>query len=195
MQTFGLEFAREQYGIGQVLANLLLLVIGAGSVVGVVAGGLLGDALIRARHLAGRIQISAAAATTTVILFIPALLAHGTLPTAVPYLCGAAFMLSAQTAPLRRGPAGHHAVRTLGASQSIGSVIRSFAQALGIAVRRDLRSRLRRWPQRASADLPARMLIPLAASAALLYRALRTYPQDVATAAATEQLHVSPGAG
>src|SRR5689334_22846372 len=32
VQTFGIEFAKEQYGVGQALANLLLLVVGGGAV-------------------------------------------------------------------------------------------------------------------------------------------------------------------
>ena len=196
MQTFGLEFAREQYGIGQVLANLLLLVIGAGSVLGVVAGGLLGDALIRGRRLAGRIQISVVAATATTILFIPALLAHGTL-TAVPYLCGAAFMLSAQTAPLDAARLDIMPPELWGRAESIRCVIRSFAQALAPLLFGVISDHVFGGGRSGLQQTFLLMLLPLAASAALLYRALHTYPRDVATAAATAaaQLDVQTGVG
>jgi MFS family permease len=189
MQTFGLEFAQDQYRIGQALANLLLLVVGVGAVLGVVAGGLLGDLLIRQRHLNGRILTSAIAATATTILFIPALFAHGTL-TAVPYLCAAAFMLSAQTAPLDAARLDIMPPQLWGRAESIRSVIRSFAQALAPflfgAISDDVFGGGRSGLQLTF----ALMLLPLAASAVLLYRALGTYPRDVATAAATatEQL-------
>ena len=39
LETFGLEFAKGQYGIDQALASTLLLVIGLGSLAGVLAGG------------------------------------------------------------------------------------------------------------------------------------------------------------
>ena len=49
IQTFGSEFAKEQYRINQAFANVLLLVVGIGAVVGVLAGGFLGDWLVRRR--------------------------------------------------------------------------------------------------------------------------------------------------
>src|SRR5262249_32268284 len=45
VQTFGVEFISRQYGIAQALAGLPLLVVGTGSVVGVLLGGALGDLL------------------------------------------------------------------------------------------------------------------------------------------------------
>jgi predicted MFS family arabinose efflux permease len=184
MQTFGLEFAEDQYRIGQALANLLLLVIGIGAVVGVVAGGLLGDALIRARNLNGRILTSAIAATATTILFIPALFAHGTL-TAVPYLCAAAFTLSAQTAPLDAARLDIMPPQLWGRAESIRSVIRSFAQALAPLLFGLISDEVFGGGRSGLQLTFALMLLPLAASAVLLYRALGTYPRDVATAAAT----------
>src|SRR6266566_843120 len=62
IQTFGVEFVRGQYGVGQVLANFLLLVIGAGAVVGVLAGGPLGDALLHRGRINGRVMVATVAA-------------------------------------------------------------------------------------------------------------------------------------
>ena len=182
----GSSFAQDQYRIGQALANLLLLVIGVGAVLGVVAGGLLGDALIGRRHLNGRILTSAIAATATTILFIPALLAHGTL-TAVPYLCAAAFALSAQTAPLDAARLDIMPPQLWGRAESIRSVIRSFAQALAPLLFGAISDHVFGGGRSGLQMTFALMLFPLAASAALLYRALGTYPRDVATAAATAQ--------
>ena len=184
MQTFGIEFARQQYGIGQVLANLLLLVIGAGSVVGVIAGGLLGDALIRGRHLNGRILIGAVAATATVALFLPALLAQGAV-TATPYLCMAAFMLSAQTAPLDAARLDIMPPKLWGRAESVRSVIRSFAQALAPLLFGLISDQVFGGGRAGLQRTFLVMLLPLAGSAALLYKALGSYPRDVATAAAT----------
>jgi predicted MFS family arabinose efflux permease len=193
MQTFGIELARDQYGIGQVLANLLLLVIGVGSVLGVVAGGQIGDLLLRRRHLSARIQVSAVAATATTLLFIPALLAHSALA-AVPYLCAAAFMLSAQTAPLDAARLDIMPAELWGRAESIRSVIRSFAQALAPLLFGVISQHVFGGGRSGLQHTFMLMLLPLAASAVLLYRALGTYPQDVATAAATasEQLDTAP---
>src|SRR5581483_12245004 len=73
VQTFGIEFAKDQYGVGQALANLLLLVVGIGAVLGVLAGGVVGDVLVRRRHLNGRVIISAVSAAAATVLFLPAL--------------------------------------------------------------------------------------------------------------------------
>src|SRR5436190_1588304 len=84
VQTFGVEFTTHQYGINQALANLLLLVVGAGAIAGVLAGGAIGDALLHRGYLNGRIIVSAIAAAGAVVLFIPAIFTHSAL-SAVPY--------------------------------------------------------------------------------------------------------------
>ncbi|HJQ84795.1 MAG TPA: MFS transporter, partial [Candidatus Binatia bacterium] len=99
VQTFGSEFAKEQYGIDQALANLLLLVVGAGAIGGVLLGGAVGDRLLRAGAINGRVWTATLSAAAATILFVPAVFTRGAF-TAVPYLTAAAFMLSAQNPPL-----------------------------------------------------------------------------------------------
>ncbi|HKN63343.1 MAG TPA: MFS transporter, partial [Gaiellaceae bacterium] len=98
LQTFGLEFSRDQYGIDQALASSLLLVIGIGSLAGVLAGGALGDYLLKRGLLNARIWTPAVAAALTTVLFVPAIFTRGAV-TAVPYLVAAAFFLGAQNPP------------------------------------------------------------------------------------------------
>src|SRR5436305_86371 len=71
----------------------------AGALVGVLAGGTIGDFLLHRGHLKGRILVSAIAATLAVILFAPAIFSRSALA-AVPYLTFAALALSAQNPPL-----------------------------------------------------------------------------------------------
>src|SRR5207248_2774092 len=99
VQTFGSEFAKEQYGIDQALANLLLLVVGGGALAGVLLGGSVGDRLLKRGLLNARVLTPAVAAAATCILFIPAIFTRGAV-TAVPYLTAAAFFLGAQNPPL-----------------------------------------------------------------------------------------------
>ena len=47
IQTFGAELVHQQYGLNQALANLLMLGLGAGAVIGVLIGGRVGDSLLR----------------------------------------------------------------------------------------------------------------------------------------------------
>src|SRR6185437_7709699 len=99
VQTFGVEFVTKQYGIAQALSTLVLLVIGAAGVLGVLAGGALGDFLLHRGYLNGRILVSAIAATVAVVLFVPAVFTRSPL-TALPYISLAAFALSAQNPPI-----------------------------------------------------------------------------------------------
>lgn len=183
VQTFGAEFAKSQYGIDQALANLLLLVVGVGAVGGVLAGGAAGDWFLHRGRLNGRISTAAVAATATVVLFIPALITRSAL-TAVPYLTVAALALSAQNPPLNAARLDIMPPLLWGRAEAVRTFLQALAQALApvlFGVVSDYvfgggRSGLQ-WTFLV-------MLVPLAGSAVLLFRGLRTYPADVATAAA-----------
>jgi MFS family permease len=182
VQTFGVEFVHGEYHVSQVLANLLMLLVGGGAAAGVLVAGPLSDRLLRNGRLKGRIQVPAFAAVATVVLFIPALVSHSSL-TALPYIFFAAFALSAQNPPIDAARLDIVPPALWGRAEGIRTFVRSGAQALapllfgGVS---DLLSRGHpisglRWTF-------VIMLIPLGASALYLFRAMRTYPTDVATA-------------
>jgi predicted MFS family arabinose efflux permease len=183
VQTFGVEFAKEQFRISQALANLLLLLVGVGAVLGVLAGGALGDELVRRRHLNGRILVSAVAAAATTILFVPPLFLRSAF-SALPYLVAAAFMLSAQNPPLDAARLDIMPPQLWGRAESIRSVLRAIAQALAPLLFGAISDHVFGGGRTGLKWTFVVMLLPLAGSAALLFRALRTYPRDVATAAA-----------
>jgi MFS family permease len=178
VETFGLEFVKQQYHVAQLVANLLMLVIGGGAVLGVLVGGRLGDNLIRRGRLNGRIIVAAVAALVTTVLFVPGLLTHSTLA-ALPYLTLAAFALTAQNPPIDAARLDIMPPLLWGRAEGIRSFLRTAAQALaplafgGLADLAGLRTTF------------AVMLLPFLASAVIMLRALRTYPTDVATAAAS----------
>jgi hypothetical protein len=101
VQTFRVEFVTKQYGIAQALSSLVLLVVSAAGVIGVLAGGALGDYLLHRGYLNGRILVSAISAAAAVVLFIPAIVTRSPL-TALPYISAAALFLSAQNPPSMR---------------------------------------------------------------------------------------------
>src|SRR3984957_9704414 len=68
VQTFGVEFVGGEYHVSKVVANLLMLLVGAGAAAGVLVAGPLSDRLLRNGHLKGRIQVPAFAAVATVVL-------------------------------------------------------------------------------------------------------------------------------
>lgn len=183
VQTFGVEFVRGQYGIGQVLANFLLLVVGLGAIVGVLTGGPLGDALLHRGKISGRITVAAVAATATVLLFIPALVTHSAL-TALPYIVLAAVALSAQNPPIDAARLDIMPPWLWGRAEGVRNLVRTGAQALAPVLFGAVSQYVfgggsdgLRWTFLV-------MMLPLTASAVFLYAAGRRYPVDVATAAA-----------
>jgi MFS family permease len=189
VQTFGVEFAKQQYGIDQALANLLLLVIGAGALAGVLAGGTVGDLLLRRGRLNARILTPALAAAATVLLFLPAVFTRGAI-TAVPYLTAAAFFLGAQNPPLDAARLDIMPPLLWGRAEAVRTLLRSLAMALAPLVFGAVSDYVFGGGRSGLQWTFAVMLLPLAASAWLLFKGRRTYPLDVATAAASRD---SPG--
>jgi len=183
VQTFGAEFARKQYGIDQALANLLLLVIGIGAIGGVLAGGQLGDLLLRRGRLTGRISVAAVGATGAMILFVPALVSRSVV-TAVPYLLGAVLFLSLQNPPLDAARLDIMPAALWGRAESIRTMLRSLAVALAPLIFGAVSDHVFGGGRSGLQWTFIVMLLPLAVAAALLVKARHSYPRDVATAAA-----------
>jgi MFS family permease len=186
VQTFGVEFISRQYGIAQALAGLPLLVVGTGSVVGVLLGGALGDLLLRRRVLNGRILVSAVAATIATILFVPPIFTRSAL-SAVPYLIFAALFLSAQNPPLDAARLDIVVPGLWGRAEAVRTVVRTGAQALAPLLFGAVSDYVFGGGRSGLQWTFFVMIFPLGASAFFLYRGLFTYPADVAAAAASMQ--------
>jgi MFS family permease len=184
VQTFGIEFSTRQYGIDQALANLLLLLVGGGAIVGVLAGGNLGDALLRRGYLNGRVLVAAVSAAACVVLFIPAIFARSAL-TAVPYLAVAALALSAQNPPLDAARLDIMPPLLWGRAEGVRTALRTGAQALAPLFFGVVSDYIFGGGHNGLKWTFVLMLLPLGGSAYFLFRGLRTYPRDVATAAAS----------
>jgi predicted MFS family arabinose efflux permease len=184
LQTFGLEFSKDQYGIDQALASSLLLVIGAGSLAGVLAGGALGDRLLKRGLLNARIWTPAVAAAATALLFVPAIFTRGA-GTAVPYLFAAAFFLGAQNPPLDAARLDIMPPLLWGRAEAVRTLLRSLAMALAPLLFGAVSDHVFGGGRSGLQWTFAIMILPLGASSWLLFKGLRTYPADVATAAAS----------
>jgi MFS family permease len=183
VQTFGVEFVTRQYGINQALGTLVLLVVGAGAVAGVLAGGWLGDLLLRRGVFTGRILVSAVAAAIAVALFIPAIFTrHAT--TALPYITFAALALSAQNPPLDAARLDIMVPLLWGRAEGVRTFLRTMAQAVAPVTFGGVSDYVFGGGRSGLQWTFALMLVPLSASAYFLFKGLRTYPRDVATAAA-----------
>ena len=183
VQTFGVEFVKDQYRIGQALANLLLLAIGGGALLGILTGGRVGDLLLRRRYLNGRILVAGVAALATVALFIPALITRSS-ATALPYFIGAAFFLSAQNPPIDAARLDIMPPLLWGRAEGVRTFLRTAAQALAPLIFGAVSDLLGGGRMGLQYTFIV-MLLPLTASGVVLLRGLRTYPRDVATAAAS----------
>jgi MFS family permease len=184
LQTFGLEFSKEQYGIDQALASSLLLVIGAGALAGVLAGGALGDLLLKRGLLNARVWTPAVAAALTALLFVPAIFTRGAV-TAVPYLVAAAFFLGAQNPPLDAARLDIMPPLLWGRAEAVRTLLRSLAMALAPLLFGAVSDHVFGGGRSGLQWTFVVMLVPLGASSWLLFKGLRTYPADVATAAAS----------
>jgi MFS family permease len=186
LQTFGLEFSKEQYGIDQAVASSLLLVVGGGAFVGVLAGGSVGDWLLKRGHLNARILTPAFAAAATVVLFIPAIFTRQSV-TAVPYLVAAAFFLASQNPPLDAARLDIMPPLLWGRAEAVRTVLRSLAMALAPLLFGAVSDHVFGGGRSGLQWTFVVMLLPLAASAWFLFKGRETYPRDVATAAASAE--------
>jgi MFS family permease len=183
VQTFGVEFVRGQYGTGQVVANLLLLVVGAGAVIGVLAGGPLGDWLLHRGRINGRVLVAAVASSLVVLLFIPALVTRSAV-TALPYVVLAAAALSAQNPPIDAARLDIMPPWLWGRAEGIRNLVRTLAQALAPLLFGAVSQYVFGGGNSGLRWTFVVMMAPLTASAVFLFAASRRYPSDVATAAA-----------
>jgi len=193
VQTFGNEFVSGQYRVGQVVANLLLLVVGAGAVLGVLVAGPLSDALLRRGHLSARLSVAMVAAAATVLLFIPALITHNAV-TALPYVVVAAAALTAQNPPIDAARLDIMPPQMWGRAEGVRTFLRTAAQALAPVLFGVVSDDIFGGGTNGLKWTFVVMLAPLAASAVFLYGARRLYPADVATAAAASEPVPRPAA-
>jgi MFS family permease len=183
IQTFGVEFVTRQYGIDQALGTLVLLVVGAGGVAGVLAGGALGDSLLRRGVLNGRILVSVVAAVAAVVLFVPAIFTRKA-TMALPYITLAALALSAQNPPLDAARLDIVIPQLWGRAEGIRTFLRTLGQAIAPVAFGGVSDYVFGGGRSGLQWTFALMLLPLAGSAYFLYKGLATYPRDVASAAA-----------
>ncbi|HZT90450.1 MAG TPA: MFS transporter [Gaiellaceae bacterium] len=187
VQTFGIEFSTKHYAIASALANLLLLVVGGGAVAGVLAGGAVGDRLLRRGYINARILVPALCAGATAVLFVPPLFVHSA-SAAVPYLIVAAFMLSAQNPPLDAARLDVVVPLMWGRAEGIRTFLRTGAQALAPLLFGAVSDYVFGGGRNALQWTFVVMLLPLVGSCVVLARGLRWYPRDVASAAASAEV-------
>jgi len=141
LRTFAVVFLRDRFGIAQGVASILLVVIGVGAIVGVVATGRLGDWLIERRHITARPLVGGLSFLLAAALFLAGLLTTSLLS---PHrCCSSPPPVSAGPTTVGRRPPGPDAHSAVGPRRS-----RPHFSALGSGGDRPAAVRLRLHPVR-----------------------------------------------
>jgi MFS family permease len=202
LQTFAVLFVRGHYHTRQTTAELVLALLVVGAVAGTLIAGRLTDTLLRRGMLGARVYVPAICCVGAAGLLIPGLVSSRLLPAIWFDVAGAA-LLSGANPGLDAARLDIMPARLWGRAESARTFLRSLAQAIapiafgGVS---DLIAGI------APAQVPvgvhpgvisaseARgleiafliMLATLGAASIVLFRARKTYPRDVATAAASQ---------
>jgi MFS family permease len=129
VESFGEEFVKEEYHIGQVLATVVLLVVGTGAVVGASIGGQSADLLVKRGWRAGRMTVAAGASLLSAFALVPALLT-GDLLVGLPLLVIAAGGLAAANPPIDATRIEVVRSSVWGRAEAVRSVLRMGFQAV-----------------------------------------------------------------
>lgn len=113
VETFGVVYFTGEYGLAQSVASLLLVLVGAGALVGVLIGGRLADRLVAQGDINGRVVVAGVSAIATVALFLPALLVSSLVVAIAAVHAGRSGVRGSQPGA-RCSPAGHHAPPPVG---------------------------------------------------------------------------------
>ena len=184
VQTFGVEFAKQQYHVAQSLATTLLLVLGVGAVIGTLTTGRLSDLLLGRGYINSRVIVTGVLAAVATALFVPAFLTHAS-SSAVPYLVIAALGLAGQNPPIDAARLDILPSYLWGRAEGLRTGLRTAAQALAPLVFGAIADNVAGGGHKGLEAAFLSMLVTLAASSWLLFRTTKHYPRDVATAAAS----------
>jgi predicted MFS family arabinose efflux permease len=200
VQTFGIVYFEGWYGLSHAAATSLIVVLAGGAIAGVVAGGRLADRLLRSGRLDGRIVVGAWSYVIATVCFVPGLLSRS-LALSIPLFVVAAAALAARNPPLDAARLDVMHSRLWGRAEAARTVLRRTGVAAAPLLFGLLADAVNSGRSHAAGghgfgatasprglhDALLILLATVAAGGLLTFRAARTYPRDVATAAASEQ--------
>jgi hypothetical protein len=190
VRGFGVEASKAHYSLSQSVATFLTLVLGLGMFYGILSGGRVADRLVRHGRLAGRVEVPGWSTLLAAIVFVPAFIVSD-VPIALPLLLLASFFLGATNPPLDAARLDIMHPLLWGRAEAVRTVLRNGADAAAPVLFGFLGDSVFGGPDGLHYAFLT-MLSALAASAIiLLMLGRRTYPADVAAAAASvEQVAV-----
>jgi MFS family permease len=209
LSTFAVLFVRGHYHTNQATATGVLGLLVLGALAGVLISGRLTDYLLRRGLLNARIWVPAVAYLGAAALLVPGLISTK-LSSAIWFDVGGAALLSAANPPLDAARLDIMPAGLWGRAESIRTLLRTLGQALApltfgavadlIAGITPHQTPIGTKPHGGISSNTATgleycfllMLVTLAAAGVFLLRARTTYPQDVATAAASSGASAPP---
>ena len=203
LQTFAILFVRGHYQASQATPELVLAMLVLGAMIGTLASGRFTDLMVRRGALEARIWVPAVCYLGAAALLVPGVLGTHLTP-ALWFDVGGAALLSAANPPLDAARLDIMPAGLWGRAESIRTVVRSLAQALAPLLFGGLsqliagivpeQTPVGTHPGIISASTARGleitfliMVSTIAAAGVFLLRARKTYPRDVATAAASQQ--------
>ncbi len=203
IQTFALLFVRGHYHVDQATSELGLGLLVGGGLVGTLVSGHFTDLMLRHGSLTARVVVPACCYLGAVLLLIPGIVETHFYP-AVWFDVGGMALISAANPPLDAARLDIMPAGLWGRAESTRTFLRSISQAVAplafggvadlIAGIFPVQSPVGTHPGLVSPSTARGLqfafliiLASLAAGGSFLFRARRTYPVDVATAAASRQ--------
>lgn len=204
LRTFAVLFARGHFSLSQGVVSILLVVVGAGAVIGTLLGGRLCDRLIGRDRIDGRLLVAGGSLVATSVMFVPGIISTS-LVISLPLLVVAAALLAAPNPALDAARLDVMPSRLWGRAEAVRTftrnILEAFAPLLFGFVSEQLggaRANLGSGVNSSHARVTPQathgigltfliMLVPLAASGVVLLLSRRTYLHDVVTADASDR--------
>ncbi len=183
VRAFGMIYLTDHWAISRPLLSALVMVVGLGAVVGVVAGGQISGWLMRRGRLDARIVVPGVALLFAVLFIGPAIWTRSVV-LGVALLALGAGALAAANAPFDAARLDIVHPRLWGRAEAGRTALRAALEG-GAPILFGVMSNVLGGGERGLEWTYLVMLIPVLAAASLAIPARRTYPRDVATAAAS----------
>jgi MFS family permease len=202
LRSFAILYITGHYGLTKPAGDAMLLVLGAGALAGVFAGGRISDRLLRRGHVRARIIVPVVCLLALVPVLAPAI-ATTSVALALPLFVAGAFLLGAPNPPMDAARLDIIHPRLWGRAEGVRTVLRTLGEAGAPLLFGYVSEYVFGGPGAAAGNSAGTargaagatgleytfliFLMALLAAGLLALLALRTYPRDVATAAASQQ--------
>ncbi len=204
LRSFAILYATGHYGLSKPTADALMIVVGAGALVGVFTGGRVCDRLLHRGHIRARIIVPGVCLLALIPVLAPAIITTS-VAFAVPLLTLGAFLLGAPNPPLDAARLDIIHPRLWGRAEGVRTALRTLGEAGAPLLFGYVSQYVFGGPGSGTGETTSHssvtgleytfliFLIPLLVAGLLTLPALRSYPRDVATAIASQQATAKTG--